>query len=111
MEREKLKKIALDEFTEKVPQEIAKNEKKLHEFISKNINEPLLDKLVDEFCKQNPEEFAVLNPLCIISGEELKEIAEKIDVASMVEIIQYEKIINNAGLAYQADILSKSLMT
>jgi hypothetical protein len=113
MEREKLKKFAFNEFRKKVPQEIANDEKKWQEFILKNINETLLDKLVDEFCQKNPEEFAVLNPLGF-SDEKLKEITENIDAASaagMLEEIKYKKIINNAGLAYQGEVLLSLLVT
>ncbi|MFP3041414.1 hypothetical protein LQZ19_06285 [Treponema primitia] len=110
MERETLKKFALDEFKKQAPEEIAKDEKRLHEFILKSINEPLLDKLVDEYCQKNPEEFAVLNVLSI-SDEKLKEITEKTNTAGALERIKYIKIINNAGLAYQGDVLTKLLMT
>ncbi|WP_148257671.1 hypothetical protein [Leadbettera azotonutricia] len=109
MDREKLKKFALDEFKKQAPKEIARDEKSLHEFTLKNINEPLLDKLVDEYCQKNPEEFAVLNVFGV-SDEKLKEITEKTDVASTIERIEYKKIVNNAGLAYQGDILIELLM-
>jgi hypothetical protein len=121
MEREKLKQFALDEFKKKYPQPATKSpaeetayaERALHECTATNINEPLLDTLVNEFCQNNPEEFAVLNVLSV-SDAQLKEITGKSDAeiaAGTIERITYAKIINNAGLAYQEDILSKLLTT
>jgi hypothetical protein len=116
MEKEKLKQFALDEFRKKYPQpatkspaeETAQDEKASHECTSTNINEPLLDTLVNEFCQNNPEEFAVLNVFSV-SDEKLKEIQENIETAiadGTIERITYEQIINHAGLAYQQHVMN-----
>jgi hypothetical protein len=111
MEKERLKKFAFDEFKKQAPPEIAKDEKSLHEFILKDLDEPLLDKLLDEFCQKNPEEFAVLNTFSI-SDEKLKEITNNIAAAiadGMFEKIKYEQIINHAALEYQKDVMVKNI--
>jgi hypothetical protein len=97
-----LKEFVLKEFKKKIPQETARDEKKVKEFISRNINEPLVDKLVAEFCEMNPMDFAVLNTFKL-SDEKLKEIKENIETAiadGTIERIKYEQVVNHAGLAY-----------
>jgi hypothetical protein len=108
MDKEKLTVFAIAEFqktmpADEIPQEIAGDEKKISEFILSNVNGPLLDKVVDEFCQKNPEPFAVLNVFSV-SDEKLKEIKENIAAAiadGTVERIKYEQVVNHAGLEYK----------
>ncbi|MDR0585027.1 MAG: hypothetical protein LBG57_11885 [Treponema sp.] len=107
MDNGKLKEFVLMELKKEVPQEIAKDEKKAKEFILSNINEPLVDKLIAEFCEKNPRDMEVLNTFRL-SDEKLKESKENIDTAiadGTVERIKYKQIVNHAGLAYQSAVM------
>ena len=95
MDATKLKRLTIEKLSETIP--------------LANINEPLVDKLVAEFCEKNPEEFAVLNPFSV-SDEELKDIKENIKRANadgIVERLEYEQAVNNAGLAYQHEKMAE----
>jgi pyruvate-formate lyase len=109
MDNVKLKELVLKELQKEVPQEIAKDEKKAKEFIVSTINEPLVDKLVAEFCEKNPQDTEVLN-VFNVSDEELKEIKENIAAKiadGTVERIKYEQAINHAGLAYKIAVVDE----
>jgi hypothetical protein len=111
MEREKLKKFVFDEFKKEAPWEIAADEEKFREFILKNIDEALLDRLVDEFCAKNPKEFEVLN-VFMLSDEQIDEIKKnpgKAIADGTIDRIKYEKIINHAGLAYQKNAIHEQI--
>jgi uncharacterized membrane protein YebE (DUF533 family) len=102
MDNKKLKGFVLKELQKDIPEEIAKDEKKAREFILSNINEPLVDKLVAEFCEKNPYDWEVLN-MFTLSDEKTKEIQENIAAAiadGTVERLKYEQAVNEAGLAY-----------
>jgi NADP-dependent 3-hydroxy acid dehydrogenase YdfG len=103
MEKEKLRQFAIAEFLKEAPQEIAMDEEKSRNFIAQNINEPLLDKLLDEFCEKNPEEFAVLNPFSLSDEENIKRVIPD----GIIERLKYEQVVNNAGLAYQTDKMAE----
>jgi nitroimidazol reductase NimA-like FMN-containing flavoprotein (pyridoxamine 5'-phosphate oxidase superfamily) len=78
------------------------------EFIVSNINEPLVDKLVAEFCEKNPHDWEELN-VFTLSDEKVKEIRENIAVAvadGTVERIKYEQAVNHAGLAYHTAVMN-----
>jgi hypothetical protein len=101
----------LKELQKEVPQEIAKDEKKAREFILSTVNEPVVDKLVAEFCEKNPQDFEVLN-VFDFSDEELKKTKENIGTETtdgMLEIIKYEQVVNLAGLAYKSAVISEAI--
>lgn len=93
MDKEELKNLVLEEFKKRVPAEIATDEKRVQEFVSENIDEPLLDKLVEEFCMKNPQDFAVLNTFDFDNAEQNRE--------ETVESIKYKTFVNSAGLKYK----------
>ena len=96
MDATKLKRLTIEKLSEEIP--------------LANINEPLVDKLVAEFCEKNPQEFAVLNPFSI-SDEELKDIKENIKRAiadGIIERLKYEQVVNHAGLTYQYTVFAYS---
>jgi hypothetical protein len=88
MDATKLKQLTIAKLSEEIP--------------LANINEPLVDKLVGEFCEKNQQEFAKLNTFTF-SDERLKEIKANLDKAitdGTIERIEYEQAINHAGVAY-----------
>jgi geranylgeranyl pyrophosphate synthase len=98
MDNVKLKEFVLKEL-----------QNKAKEFGLSTINEPLVDKLVAEFCEKNPDEFAVLNTFGV-SDEKSKEITENIATAiadGTIERIKYEQIVNYAGLAYHSAVMNE----
>jgi hypothetical protein len=98
MDNVKLKEFVLKEL-----------QNKAEEFGLNTINEPLVDKLVAEFCEKNPEEFAVLNTFGV-SDEKSKEIKANIATAiadGTIERIKYEQAVNYAGLAYQSAVMNE----
>jgi hypothetical protein len=102
----KLKEFVLKELQKNIPEEIAKDEKKEKKSTLSNINEPLVDKLVAEFCEMNPHDWEVLN-VFTLSDEKTKEITENIAAAiadGTVERLRYEQAVNEAGLAYQTAV-------
>jgi hypothetical protein len=101
MDKEKLKRFALDEFRKKVPRETAADETKLDEFIVKNIDVPLFDKLLEEFCAKNPDDFEVLNTFDFNDVEQ--------NAKETLESIKYKQIINHAGLAYKKKSIDDAL--
>jgi hypothetical protein len=113
MDNVKLKELVLKELQKEAPREIAQDEKKAREFILRTINEPLVDKMIAEFCEMNPQDTEVLN-VFKLSDEELERIkaiiAENIDAASansMIEKFKYEQAINSAGLAYKVAVFDE----
>jgi hypothetical protein len=113
MDKEVLKRFVLDEFKKEVPQEIATDETKVQEFISKNLDDPLLDKLMEEFCAKNPDDEAVLN-VFTLSDEEINEInknTEKAIADGTIKRIKYEQIINHAGLGKRSADFRKLVET
>ena len=94
MDREKLKKFVLAELKKIIPQEIA----------LENINMPLLDKLIEEFCAKNPKDMEVLNVFSPTDEhmDEINKNPEKAIADGLIDRMQYEQIINRAGLAYQS---------
>jgi hypothetical protein len=110
----KLKEFVLKELQKDVPQEIAKDEKKAQECIVTTINEPLIDKLVAEFCEKNPQDLEVLN-VFKLNDEELEEIKATIAagiadrIMGTIERLKYKQAVNNAGLAYQSAVLNEKI--
>jgi hypothetical protein len=95
MDKEILRKFVLEEFKKKLPQE--------------NIDEPLMDKLMEEFCRKNPNDMEVLN-VFDLTDEEISEInknPEKAIADGTLTRIEYGQIINHAGLAYRSDEFCK----
>ncbi|GHV94871.1 hypothetical protein AGMMS50293_11910 [Spirochaetia bacterium] len=98
MDKNKLTEFVMNEFREKAPAEFSQDPVKLKTFIYTNIDHELLNKLIDEFCEKNPDDFAVLNPLGVSP-----------DNQDTLSSLKYKKIINNAGLSYQAESLMDTL--
>ncbi|MFP3041415.1 hypothetical protein LQZ19_06290 [Treponema primitia] len=88
-----LKELLIDELARKVPAEKISDKSKLREFVLANIDKPLVDKLVAEFCGKNPEDFAVLNVFSFNDAEQNTDETQ--------ESIKYKLAINRAGLNYR----------
>jgi hypothetical protein len=98
MDKNELTTLILMEFENKISKELKNNPKGIKEFLQNNIDQTLLGDLINEFCEKNPGNFDVLNPLTISK-----------DANETITSLEYKKIINNAGLAYQCDELTKLL--
>ena len=107
MEKERLKRFVLDELKKKVPEEIAADEQKAAEFISKNFDGSLLDRLMDEFCAKNPNDLGVLNVFNLTDEQmdEIRKNPEKAIADGVIDRVKYGQIINHAALAYQSNAL------
>jgi hypothetical protein len=98
MDKNKLTTLTLMEFEKEAPEEIKGKPEKIKEFLQNNIDQALLEDLINEFCKNNPNDFAVLNPLTVSKN-----------VDESITALTYKKIINQAGLSYRCNELIEQL--
>jgi hypothetical protein len=101
MDAVELKELLIKEFSKELPAAKVQDWAALRELVLANMNEPLADKLIAEFCKKNPEPRAVLNPFGFNGTEQSATETE--------ESINYKILVNNAGLAYRKKEIEKDI--
>ena len=101
MDKIELKELMIAELSKEIPEDEIRDGESLRELVLANMNEPLVDKLIDEFCKMNPEAGAVLNPFDF--NDPIQNAAET------AESIEYKMLMNKAGLAYRTKEIEKTI--
>jgi hypothetical protein len=88
-----LKEFLIEELSKKIPADKIRDGATLRELVLADWNDPLVNKLIAEFCEMNPEVGAVLNPFGFKDAEQ--------NALETVESLEYKMCVNHAGHAYQ----------
>ena len=100
MNTTELKEFLIEEFGKEIPSDKIRDGKTLRELVLADMDEPLADILLAEFCEKNPGNMAVINPLEYDPATETAKSAK------------YKMMINHAALAYlkkEVDSMIKEL--